>query len=95
MRTFTFDARVAKEPAAVAARTRAGRNAPAGTAPPSTKPAGPGFNPFGFLGSTTLSKPTSTSLDKENQASCSEIILHIKGSYVFASNREDVYSQII
>lgn len=63
MRTFTFDGRTAKEPAAVASKTVAGRNAPAGAAA-ATKQAG-GFNPFGFLGSTTLKASTST--EKENQ----------------------------
>jgi hypothetical protein len=65
MRTFSFDGRTAKDPAAVAAKTVAGRNAPAAAAA-APKQAG-GFNPFGFLGSTTLNKASPSGTEKENQ----------------------------
>ena len=57
MRTFTFDGRAAKEPAAVASKTVAGRNAPASSAP------APAFNPFGFMKSGGAAAGTA----KENQ----------------------------
>ena len=69
MRTFTFDGRIAKEPSAVAAKTVAGRNAPSGAAP-APKQAGPGFNPFGFLSSTTLKAAPAP--EKENQVRSTE-----------------------